>query len=158
MTVREIGKQRPNAKPSNVGLEETVAGVVLHYFAERDVGSEKPPQPSDRITQIEAVWTITSDDSAAEQWARSAAQLNQVLGSLPDCFRTSPAPVAFARWRTRSGALAYLRQQHSFIGVSRVPTGFMMGFSVDTTVLRPALTGASRTSCEHPFGPEVTAR
>jgi len=150
-TLGDLAKLRPQTKQSDFGLSEVVGGIGVRYFADREPGSEDYPGPKARVRDIDADWEQVSDDSAATLWRSFVDRLTSTLGAAPECFRGAPSPVAFALWRTPSGALAYLRRQHSVTGSVRSSGSFSIGFSVDTTTLGPALTGATATSCEDPF-------
>lgn len=154
-TVRELSKARPTAMLSSFGLHETIGGIDVRYFADRDAGSEAYPTSKARVSAIEAVWGRINDDSAATMWQLSRERLTEVLRGPPGCFRLPSSPtlfaVAFARWQTPSGSIAHLRLQHSFTGPIMQPAAFTIGFSLDTAILDPVLSGAARTSCEDPF-------
>jgi len=150
-TVADLAKLRPQTKPSDFGLREAVGEFDVRYFADRAAGSEQQPGPNARVQHIAVEWEQVSEDSAAVLWRSSMERLNATLGMTPECFRAAPSSVAFARWRKQSGAVAYLRWQHSVTGPVRLPGAFSIGFSVDTMTLRPALTGAAATSCADPF-------
>lgn len=147
-TLLEVEKLRSQVRPTDYGFVEIVGGINIKYFADREPGSEDHPPPHSLVEHIEADWQRVGDDSTATLWRSSLARLTTAIGVAPECFRTAHA-VAIARWRSPSNAVAYLRRQHPVVGPFQQSASFSIGFSVDTTTLRHALTGAAPTPCEH---------
>lgn len=149
-TLRRLQIARPQARATDFGLRESIGGIEFQYVANRKPGSEDYPGPEARVDHVLARWEGLSEDSATTLWRKSLARLTAALGVPPQCSSAVPH-VVFARWQKPSGAIAYMRRQHSVAGPVRQSAAFSIGFSVDTTTLAPALTGAVAKSCEDPF-------
>jgi hypothetical protein len=60
--------------------------------------------------------------------------------------------VVFARWQSQNAGIAYVRRQHSVTSPIPESASVSVGFAVDTTVLRPAMSAAAPTRCQDPYG------